>query len=251
MERKTSINPLIVIPVYNHERGLATMLDGLRASRLPCLLVDDGSEPMCAAALDTMVAANAGWLSLHRRAANGGKGAALMSGFGEAAARGHSHVLQIDADGQHDTADVPRFAAAAREQPDALILGQPRYDQSVPIGRLVGRYATHIWVWINTLSLDIADTMCGFRVYPLAAVHALLAEEHLGTRMDFDTEIVVRLHWRGIRVVNLTTPVRYPADGVSHFKLWRDNVLISRMHARLFFGMLMRLPRLLRQRFAA
>ncbi len=244
------IRPLIVIPVYNHERGLATMLDGLRASGLPCLLVDDGSEPGCAAALAEMAQAHAGWLSLVSRAENGGKGAALMTGFAEAARLGYSHVLQIDADGQHDTADIPRFLAAAQDNPEALILGQPRYDQSVPTGRLIGRYVTHVWVWINTLSLAIADTMCGFRVYPLAPVQAVLAQETLGSRMDFDTEIVVRLHWRGVRVINLPTPVRYPADGVSHFKLWLDNLMISRMHARLFFGMLWRAPRLLWRRLA-
>ncbi|GMU44928.1 MAG: glycosyltransferase family 2 protein [Xanthomonadales bacterium] len=242
--------PLILIPVYNHERGLATMLDGLRASGMPCLLVDDGSEAGCAKALDAMVAANPGWLSLHRRARNGGKGAALMSGFVEAERRGHGHVVQIDADGQHDTADLARFVAASAAAPEALILGQPVYDRSVPAGRRIGRYLTHVWVWINTLSLAIADTMCGFRVYPLAPVLEVLAQERLGERMDFDTEIVVRLHWRGLRVVNLPTPVRYPADGVSHFKLWRDNLLISRMHARLFFGMLWRLPRLLARKFA-
>lgn len=246
----STFHPLIVIPVYNHERGLATMLDGLAASGLPCLLVDDGSEPGCAAALATMAATHADWLSLLTRTINGGKGAALMSGFAEAARRGYTHVLQIDADGQHDTADIPRFIEAARLHPDALILGQPRYDRSVPLGRLIGRYATHIWVWINTLSLAIADTMCGFRVYPLAAVGAVLSSETLGTRMDFDTEIVVRLHWRGIRVINLATPVRYPADGVSHFKLWLDNWMISRMHTRLFFGMLWRLPRLLWRRLS-
>ena len=246
----STFKPLIVIPVYNHERGLATMLDGLAASGLPCLLVDDGSEPGCAAALATMAATHADWLGLMTRAINGGKGAALMSGFAEADRRGHTHVLQIDADGQHDTADIPRFVAAASANPDALILGRPRYDNSVPMGRLIGRYATHIWVWINTLSFAIADTMCGFRVYPLAAVSALLATEKLGSRMDFDTEIVVRLYWRGIRVINLATPVRYPADGISHFRLLRDNWMISRMHARLFFGMLWRIPRLLWRRLS-
>ena len=105
-------------------------------------------------------------------------------------------------------------------------------------------------MWINTLSFAIADTMCGFRVYPLAAVSALLATEKLGSRMDFDTEIVVRLYWRGIRVINLATPVRYPADGISHFRLLRDNWMISRMHARLFFGMLWRFPRLLWRRLS-
>ena len=52
------------------------------------------------------------------------------------------------------------------------------------------------------------------------------------------------------RVVILPTPVRYPADGVSHFKLWLDTVMISRMHARLFFGMVWRAPRLLWRRIA-
>ena len=245
-----SLRTLILIPVYNHERGLATMLDGLRASGLPCLLVDDGSEPGCAGALAEMARTQGDWLNLVTRAQNGGKGAALMTGFAEAARRGYTHVLQIDADGQHDTEDIPRFLAAAQANPEALILGQPRYDQSVPTGRLIGRYVTHVWVWINTLSLDIADTMCGFRVYPLPPVQSVLAQEKLGSRMDFDTEIVVRLHWRGVRVVNLPTPVRYPADGVSHFKLWLDNVMISRMHARLFFGMVWRAPRLLWRRIA-
>ena len=115
----------------------------------------------------------------------------------------------------------------------------------MPTGRLVGRYATHVWVWINTLSFDIADSMCGFRLYPLAPTLALLDRARIGRRMDFDTEVIVRLHWAGVPVRNLPTPVRYPSDGVSHFDVWRDNVRISRMHARLFFGMLRRLPRLL------
>lgn len=245
------IRALIVIPVYNHERGLATMLEALAASGARCLLVDDGSSQTCAQALDAMAAAHASWLSLLRLPDNGGKGAALIAGFAEATRRGYSHVLQIDADGQHAASDIPRFLGLAAAHPDTLVLGQPQFDHSVPRGRLIGRYATHIWVWINTLSLAVKDTMCGFRVYPLAPVTALLHDTPLGQRMDFDTEIVVRLYWMGVPVINLPTPVHYPADGVSHFKLWRDNVLISRMHARLFFGMLWRLPRLLARKFGA
>jgi hypothetical protein len=66
--------------------------------------------------------------------------------------------------------------------------------------------------------------------------------------MDFDTEIMVRMVWRGVRVLNVPTRVTYPVDGVSHFALWRDNVRISAMHARLFGGMLLRLPMLLARR---
>jgi glycosyltransferase involved in cell wall biosynthesis len=190
-------------------------------------------------------------VSLHRLPRNGGKGAAVIAGMRAAASAGASHVLQIDADGQHDAADVPRFLAEAAAHPHAVVNGRPVYDESVPRGRLLGRYATHVWVWINTLSFDIADSMCGFRVYPLAATLAMLQRERVGLRMDFDVEVIVRLHWAGLEVRNLPTHVTYPLDGVSHFDLWRDNVRISRMHARLFFGMLLRMPRLLARRVRA
>src|SRR6185295_7595695 len=111
--------------------------------------------------------------------------------------------LQIDADGQHDAPDIPKFLARARAKPGAVICGVPVYDESVPLGRLVGRYATHVWVWINTLSLAIRDSMCGFRVYPLAPVVALFDAVALGRRMDFDTEVLVRLHWRHVPIVNV------------------------------------------------
>lgn len=243
--------PWIVVPVYDHEHAIGTTVERLLPHGVPIQLVDDGSRESCAQALRELAARHPGRVWLHRLARNGGKGAAVIAGMREAAARGASHALQIDADGQHDAGDVPRFLAEAQAHPDAVINGRPVYDESVPKGRLVGRYATHVWVWINTLSLDIADSMCGFRVYPLAATLAMLDRERVGLRMDFDVEVIVRLHWAGAPVRNLPTRVTYPLDGVSHFDLWRDNVRISKMHARLFFGMLWRAPRLLARRLAS
>ncbi len=232
-----------VIPVYNHGGPIAGVVAALRSHGLPVLLVDDASEPGCAAVLDEL--ARLPEVSLLRLPVNQGKGVAVMTGLRRAHELGWTHALQIDADGQHDTGDVPRFAAAATAQPEQLICGCPIYDDSVPRARLYGRFATHIWVWINTLSFELRDSMCGFRIYPLAATLTALQGQHLGRRMDFDTEIAVRLIWSGMRVTNLPTRVRYPEDGVSHFRVWRDNVLISAMHTRLFFGMLLRAPRLL------
>lgn len=237
------MKPCAVIPVYDHGATVGAVAASLREQGLSVLLVDDGSGAETAAALDAL--AREPGMRLVRLAQNQGKGAAMLAGFAEAGRLGYSHVLQIDADGQHDVADATRFMAAARAQPCALVCGQPIYDDTVPRGRLYGRYATHVWVWINTLSFALRDSMCGFRVYPLAATLALMAEEHLGKRMDFDTEIAVRLIWRGLPVVNLPTRVRYPADGLSHFRMLRDNLRITAMHTRLFFGMLGRLPTLL------
>jgi len=205
--------------------------------------VDDGSEPGCAAVLDALALQPE--VFLERLSVNQGKGGAVMAGLRRAAQLGWTHVLQIDADGQHDTRDVPAFAAAAAAEPLKLICGFPVYDNSVPKARLYGRYATHIWVWINTLSFAVRDSMCGFRIYPLAATLRCMDRQYIGRRMDFDTEIAVRLVWSGMKVTNLPTRVRYPEDGVSHFRVWQDNVLISAMHTRLFFGMLWRAPLLL------
>lgn len=238
-----------VIPVYNHGGPIVGVVAALRALGLPVLLVDDASEPGCAAVLDRL-AAQPG-VTLERLPANQGKGGAVVAGLRRAAQLGWTHALQIDADGQHDTRDVPAFTAAAAAAPAQLICGYPVYDASVPRARLYGRYATHIWVWINTLSLAIRDSMCGLRVYPLAATLAVIARQRIGRRMDFDTEIAVRLHWSGMGVVNVPTRVRYPEDGVSHFRVWQDNLLISAMHTRLFFGMLLRAPKLLWRKLAA
>lgn len=237
--------PVVVIPVYNHPGTIGAMLHAVRAHGLRCILVDDGSAPDCAAVLDALAQAHPASTHLLRLPVNQGKGAAMATGLREADRRGYSHSLQIDADGQHDSADIPRFLAQAAVHPAAVICGCPVYDASVPRARLVGRYATHVWVWINTLSLDIRDSMCGFRVYPLRPTVALLDSVAIGRRMDFDSDIIVRLHWSGLRVINQPTRVTYPLDGVSHFRMWRDNVLITRMHTALFLGMLRRLPWLL------
>src|SRR5690606_17949432 len=88
--------------------------------------------------------------------------------------RGFSHALQIDADGQHDAADIPALLALAKANPEALVSGWPQYGDDMPRSRRYGRWITHFWVWIETLSLAIKDSMCGFRVYPLAARRAPL-----------------------------------------------------------------------------
>jgi len=238
-----------VVPVYDHAAPAARVVAALGALGLACIVVDDGSAPAEAAALATL--ATPGAVELVRHAENRGKGAAVLSGLVRARALGYSHALQVDADGQHDVGEAPRLLAAARADPAAVITGYPRFDASVPRGRYYGRYATHVWVWINTLSRRIVDAMCGFRVYPVAPVLALAAGRALGRRMDFDIEVLVRLDWAGVRVVNIPVGVRYPPGTASHFRLWQDNLLISALHARLLAGMLWRLPRLVARHFGA
>lgn len=239
--------PCFVVPVYNHGKTVGATTEALLAYGYPVYLVDDGSQMETARVLDGLTADHPE-VRLVRRQENGGKGAAVMSGIRAAHSAGHSHALQVDADGQHALEDVPAFMAKASEHPQALVCGVPEYDASVPRGRYYGRYVTHVWVWMETLSFAIRDSMCGFRVYPLQQVHALIDEVRLGTRMDFDIEVLVRLVWRGVPIINMPTRVVYPEDGLSHFRPLRDNVRISWLHTRLVAGMLLRLPLLLLRR---
>jgi glycosyltransferase involved in cell wall biosynthesis len=246
----------VVIPVYNHGGAIGAMVAGVLAQHVHCILVDDASDAACAAVLDRIAATatttetdNATPITLLRHCFNQGKGGAVLSGFQRAAELGYTHVLQIDADGQHRAEDIPRFLAIAQAYQDAVIAGCPQYDESVPKHRLYARYLTHVWVWINTLSMAITDSMCGLRVYPLASVLALHRRHGFGRRMDFDTDVLVRLYWAGMDVINVPAKVGYPSDGVSHFRMLRDNVLITRMHIMHFFGMLPRAPRLIMRHF--
>lgn len=239
--------PCAVIPVYNHEQAVPAVVDDLLRAGLPCVLVDDASDAGCAQVLARL--AEQRDVFLVTLPVNQGKGGAVMAGLREAARLGFSHALQVDADGQHDLGDVQTFLEHSRHAPQALVCGYPQYDASVPKGRLYARYLTHVWVWINSLSLQIPDSMCGFRVYPLPATLALIDNVHLGKRMDFDPEILVRLAWRNQPMRWLPTRVHYPQDGLSHFRLVHDNALISKMHAKLFFGMLVRAPAILWRRW--
>jgi glycosyltransferase involved in cell wall biosynthesis len=237
----------IVIPFYNHAGAIEHVLSTLKPLGLRCLIVDDGSDAEAQQVL-SKIAMREGWVTVIRLPKNGGKGAAVIAGCDAALAAGFTHAMQIDADGQHDAADAPRLLDLAARNPGAMIGGVAVYDSTVPRSRRYGRYLTHACVWLNTLSFEIRDSMCGFRVYPLAPTCEICRRYRIGRHMDFDIEIMVRLHWSGVRIIAFPTRVTYPRDGVSHFKLVMDNIFITDMHVRLLFGMLWRLPALIFRR---
>ncbi len=239
-----------VIPSRNHHQALRGIIEVLIARGIPVFIIDDGSDAVTARAISALRDPARGVETL-RLPENRGKGGALVVAMTAAAAAGYSHALQVDADGQHDLESLDALLATARERPEALVSGFPVYDRSIPLGRAIGRWITHVWVWIETLSFRIRDSMCGFRVYPLASALTVLNEEPVGHYMDFDTDIMVRMAWRGTPVEQIPVRVTYPAGNTSNFRMLADNWLITRMHTRLFFGMLRRLPSLLGRRLPA
>ncbi|MFW6051016.1 MAG: glycosyltransferase family 2 protein [Myxococcota bacterium] len=222
----------VVVPTYDNPRTVRGVVEQARAHLPHVLLVDDGSGPEGREACEALAAE--GLAEVIRRDRNGGKGAAVKTGFEAARARGFTHALQVDADGQHDLGRMPAFLQASREKPDALVLGCPEYGASAPRARLAARRITRFWVDLEVGGRHIIeDAMVGFRVYPLAAA---LAARARGNRMDFDVEIAVRLAWAGLPIVNLPVGVRYlPAveGGVSHFQPLLDNLRLAWLHSRL------------------
>ncbi len=243
------MKPCIIIPVYNHQEAIVHVIERLKPQGIPCFLINDGSSDECSLVLNFISKEHKDWVTLYEREQNRGKGAAVIDGFKLAIQQGYSHAIQIDADGQHCFEDIESFLKASQQHPEKLILGKPCFGDEVPKSRLYGRQITTIWIWINTLSLSIADGMCGFRCYPLVAVDSLLQSTLLGQQMDFDIDIVVRLYWQGLDMINIPTQVNYPIDGISHFNLLQDNILISKKHAQLFFGMLPRIKPLVLRHF--
>ncbi|MCL2179321.1 MAG: glycosyltransferase family 2 protein [Proteobacteria bacterium] len=233
-----------LIPLYNHPKPLPSLVAQLNTHGLPIVIVDDGSnqETQQALAQVSAVFSNVVTLRLER---NSGKGAAFWAGLKRAREMGLSHVLQVDADGQHEVGRAGFFLEASAKQPEALICGFPEFDESAPLLRKRGRKLSNLWTSIVCLSGGIADALCGFRVYPTEKTLFIFEHAFVDKRMAFDTEILVRLSWAGVPLVFFPVKVRYPQDGVSHFRLFWDNARISWMFSRLCCGMLLRLPLLL------
>lgn len=242
---------LVVIPSYNTGRKVLETAREARAVWEPVWVVVDGSTDGTAQALQALAKDDPG-LQVFVLPRNQGKGAAVLHGLRAAAAAGYTHVLTMDADGQHPPGKIQDFMNASSARPDAMILGLPVFDSSVPLVRLRGRKISNALAHFQTLWGGIGDSLFGFRVYPIAPLRDIMERGRWMRRFDFDPEAAVRLCWRGIPPINVPAPVKYlrPEEGgVSHFNYVRDNALLTWMNLRLTAEFLLRLPVLLWKKF--
>ena len=242
---------LVLIPSSNTGiKVLDTVHNALNAWQ-PVWVVIDGSTDATALSLSALAARDKN-LKVFTLPYNQGKGAAVLHGLRAATEAGYTHVLTMDADGQHPPEKISEFMAMSQAYPDAMILGKPQFDASAPALRVRGRKISNWWANVETLGAGIGDSLFGFRVYPIKPLCEIMERSPWMRRFDFDVEAVVRLCWLGIRPINLPAAVRYfkvEEGGVSHFHYWRDNKLLTWMHVRLLCGFVLRLPLLLWRRF--
>jgi glycosyltransferase involved in cell wall biosynthesis len=234
----------LIIPSYNTGAKVHETVAAARARWAPVWVVVDGSNDGTA---DELLRSAQGDPHLHVIVLphNQGKGAAVLTGLHAAKAAGFTHALTMDADGQHPADLIPAFMAESQAHPEAMVLGQPVFDASAPLLRVRGRKVSNAWTNLETLGAGIADSLYGFRVYPIGDLIAVMRRQPWMRRFDFDTEAVVRLAWRGVAPINLPAPVKYLTQaegGVSHFRYGRDNLLLTWMHTRLMLEFVLRLP---------
>jgi glycosyltransferase involved in cell wall biosynthesis len=244
---------LILIPSFNTGPRLLLTVQEALAHWRPVWVVIDGSTDGSDAPVREL-AQRESHLRILTREKNGGKGNAIFTGLVAALAAGFTHVLTMDADGQHPPGHIEAFMQASQKNPSALIAGAPVFGPDAPAARRQGRKLSIVLVHLETLGAAIADPLFGFRVYPAAPLARALLATRAARGYDFDPEIAVRLVWAGVPVVNLPAPCCYltrDQGGVSHFRYVRDNAKMVWLHVRLLAQLLVRWPAVLRTRRAA
>lgn len=214
---------LVAIPVYNHGRTLRDVAQRALAVHPDVLVVDDGSTDGGGAALEGLP------VRLLRHERNLGKGQAILTAAREAHRLGMTHLATIDADGQHDPADLNNFLPLLREEPQALVVGARRFGADVPGSSRFGRSFSNFWLRVQT-GVILSDTLSGFRVYPVAVLLELPLRE---SGFSFENEVLVRAAWAKVPLREVEVSVIYPADRVSHFHKLYDNAVISLLNTRL------------------
>lgn len=224
---------LICIPVYNHSQTVVKVVEEcLKATDLPVIIVDDGSEQ----SVEEQVrgtALNQPELSLQldrvifiRHEVNSGKGAALQTAFASAVKKGFTHLITLDADGQHSANDIEKLVQASYQNPWAMILGDRQMQtQNVPASSVFGKAFSNFWVKYETDQV-VGDSQSGFRIYPLFFVQTM---KFLTKRYDFEIEVITRLIWKKVEIISVPITVRYfaPAERVTHFNKFKDNLRLT------------------------
>lgn len=218
----------VVIPVYNHAATATAVVRACRRRVERVLVVDDGSEDA-----DLRELLREDPVTVIRHARNQGKGQALVTALQHVAAQGGTHMITVDADGQHLAEDLPAFLEAIRAEPRAIVIGCRDFDRTanVPSKSRFGRQWSNFWVRLET-GRALTDTQSGYRAYPVGLAGRL---PRRSSRYDFETELLVRALWAGLPVREVPIQVVYPPGGerISHYRPVRDTLRMSRLHARL------------------
>ena len=246
-----SFRPVVVLPSFNSGSQLARTLRAARAECSDVWVVVDGSTDGSDREAEDLGFEGVRFLRMEK---NSGKGGAVLAALREASREGFTHLLAMDADGQHPAEKIRPFFELGEKHPEALVCGVPVFGPDAPAERVRGRLVGNSFARLETLGLGAADSLFGFRLYPAEASLRVMERTRWARRFDFDTVLSVRLSWAGVPCLNVHVPVIYPprqSGGVTHFRYLRDNLLLVAAHTRLLVEWPIHLPRLVARRCQA
>ncbi|NLE44697.1 MAG: glycosyltransferase family 2 protein [Chloroflexi bacterium] len=208
---------IAVVPAWNEGVRIKPVLEGI-LTHLLVLVVDDGSHD------DTVAVAESVGAAVVRHSQNRGKGAALVTGFQWALAHGYEAALTLDADGQHDPNEIPKFVAAYENGVGDLIIGR-RSFRKMPFPRPV---TTPVGTWLLSMALKqpIYDNQSGYRLYTRRCMESI---KPTTTGFEFEVEVIVQAVCNGIPIGWVDIQTIYNIDKVSYFHPVHDTVRFLRM----------------------
>lgn len=206
----------IVIPVYNHGQRVRDVIQKALKLNMPVFVVDDGSLDDTFDRIKDIKGIN-----ILRHYINMGKGAALMTGFVEAA-KIADWAITFDADGQHDPSDAIPMIRSIQSGKRPIVVGMRTgmMGPDVPWTSRFGRKFSNFWVRVSG-GPSVTDSQSGFRIYPLPETFQLKV---VARRFQFEVEILVKAGWKGMPVCEVPISVNYQQQGerISHFRPFVD-----------------------------
>ena len=239
-----------LIPTYNNAGTVLQVIEGVSKYCHDIIVVNDGSTDQTKDLLLTLPS----YVTVVSYVPNRGKGHALVAGFRKAMEMGFTHVITIDADGQHFAADIPLLTAEMGHNPGGIIVGcRNLTEDNMPRQNTFANKFSNFWFHLQT-GIDLPDTQSGYRLYTLSALRGL---RFITSRYEAELELLVFAAWAGIQVTSVPVRVYYPPaeERVSHFRPIYDFVRISILKTvlcvgALVYGLPMRLMRIIKKAFA-
>ena len=218
---------LALIPGYQEGPRIAAVVEGARAY-LRVIVVDDGSTD------DTAARAEAAGATVLVQRPNAGKGAALRAGFRHALERGAAAVVTLDADGQHDPAEIPLFLKAFEAGRPELVIGRRDFGSMPPVRRLSNTLGR--WVFSAAVGRRVADNQSGYRLVGRELMTALLDSDERG--FEFEVEMIARCIALNLPIAEVPIRTIYAGEP-SHIRPWRhltEYLRVSRDARRIVRG---------------
>lgn len=224
VEEKSKVNFSAIIPAYNEEKTIRSLVEGTTRQICRVVVINDGSTDDTQQQLADLP------IEFISYANNQGKAHALWQGFNHVLGPQSEGVITLDGDGQHRPEDIPRMIAAYAEYPNHLIIGTRTRDWRLfpPIRRWANQLAN---LGISLAAgCRVPDTQSGFRLYPASLLRILQTHSNRYNGFVFESEVIIEAVKLGFKIHSIPIPAVYGKSlRKSHFRPARDTIHIGKM----------------------